>query len=115
MTCSSSSTVAPTRCVSCFGIETDTLGERVRKLACLTKHLQRLLYGRRSEKLTQEELAQLSLAFGGEGCTDVPPTPAGADERDEDAPEKEAGTDAENEGKSRITSAESPGSDALAS
>ncbi len=79
--------------------DADTLGERVRKLEYLTKHLQRLLYGRRSEKLTQEELAQLSLAFGGGGCKDVTPTPAGADERDEEAPEKEAGTDADNEGK----------------
>ncbi len=77
--------------------DADTLGERVRKLEYLTKHLQRLLYGRRSEKLTQEELAQLSLAFGGDGCKGVTPTPVGADERDEEVPEKEA--DSDNAGK----------------
>jgi len=69
--------------------EADALGERVRKLEHLTKHLKRLLYGRRSEKLTLEELAQLSLALGGEGET-VTPTPQGADERDEEVPPKES-------------------------
>jgi len=70
--------------------EADVLGERVRKLEYLTKHLQRLLFGRRSEKLTLEEINQLSLAFGGDGG-DVTPTPPGADERDEEAPLNEAG------------------------
>jgi transposase len=70
--------------------EADVLGERVRRLEYLTKHLQRLLYGRRSEKLTQEELAQLCLLFGGDGGAETP-TPAGADERDEEAPSNEAG------------------------
>jgi len=68
--------------------QADQLGERVRKLEYLTKHQARLLYGRRSEKLTPEELAQLSLAFGGDG-SDVT-TPLSADERDEEAPAKEA-------------------------
>lgn len=79
--------------------DADALGERVRKLEYLTKHLRRLLYGRRSEKLTREELAQLSLAFGGDGSSDVTPTPPDADERGEQAPEKEAGTDSGSEGK----------------
>lgn len=70
--------------------EADALGERVRKLEYLTKHLQRLLFGRSSEKLTQEELGQLSLALGGDG-SDVVPTPAAVEQRSEDAPAKEAG------------------------
>ncbi len=69
--------------------EVDALGERVRKLEYLIKHLQRLLYGRRSEKLTNEELAQLSLLFGGDGGAEMP-TPTDADERDDKAPPKEA-------------------------
>lgn len=70
--------------------EADSLGERVRKLEFLTKHLQRLLFGRRSEKLTREELDQLNLAFGGDGGSETP-KPPGADERDEETPAKEAG------------------------
>jgi len=70
--------------------EADALGERCRKLEYLTKHLQRLLYGRRSEKLTHEELDQLCLALGGEGG-DETPTPAAPDEREEAAPSSEAG------------------------
>jgi hypothetical protein len=70
--------------------EADQLGERVRKLEHLTKHQARLLYGRRSEKLTAEELAQLSLAFGGDGSA-VTPTPQAAEERDDEPPANEAG------------------------
>lgn len=68
----------------------NALGERVRKLEFLTKHLQRLLYGRRSEKLTDEEVAQLCFLFGGDGGTEIP-TPLGADERVEEAPPVEVG------------------------
>jgi transposase len=71
--------------------EADALGERVRKLEYQTKHLTRLLYGRRSEKLTNEELAQLCLLFGGDG-SDVTPTPPDADARTEPPPPEEAKT-----------------------
>ena len=70
--------------------EADALGERVRKLDYQIKHLTRLVYGRRSEKLTNEELAQLCLLFGGDGG-DVTPTPDSADQRDEPPPPKESG------------------------
>lgn len=69
--------------------EADALGERVRKLEHLTKHLQRLLYGRRSEKLTNEELAQLCLLFGGDGGAETP-TPEDAAQRNEEPPPKES-------------------------
>lgn len=69
--------------------EADVLGERVRKLEYFTKHLQRLLYGRRSEKLTNEELAQLCLLFGGDGGLEMP-MPATAEERDDQAPPQES-------------------------
>jgi len=38
---------------------------RMRQLAQRVKHLLRLVYGRRSEKLTPDETAQLVLAYGG--------------------------------------------------
>jgi transposase len=69
--------------------EADALGERVRKLEYLTKHLQRLLYGRRSEKLTNAEVAQLCLLLGGDG-SDVTPTPQDADTRTEEPPSQES-------------------------
>lgn len=68
--------------------EADRVGERARKFEYLYKHLTRLLYGRRSEKLTTEELNQLLLSFESEDGT--LPTPKGADERDDEAPEGEA-------------------------
>jgi transposase len=71
--------------------EADALGERVRKLEYQTKHLTRLLYGRRSEKLTSEELAQLCLLFGGDG-SDVTPTPPDVDARTDEPPPQESGT-----------------------
>jgi transposase len=43
----------------------DAAEEDARTKAIHIKHLTRLLYGRRSEKLNAEELAQLDLAFGG--------------------------------------------------
>lgn len=43
----------------------DALGEETRNLSEQVKHLVRLLYGRRSEKLSPEELGQLVLALGG--------------------------------------------------
>jgi transposase len=80
--------------------EADALGERVRKLEHLTKHLQRLLYGRRSEKLTNEEIAQLCLLFGGDGGAETP-TPEGADERDEEPPPKECSNSSDEPKKGR--------------
>ena len=80
--------------------EADALGERVRKLEYQTKHLTRLLYGRRSEKLTDEELAQLCLLFGGEGGTETP-VPASADDRDEEPPPSESRDQARNPKKRR--------------
>lgn len=44
---------------------TDELSEQVRRRDVTIKHYQRLLFGRRSEKLTTEELGQLVLAYGG--------------------------------------------------
>lgn len=52
--------------------EADELGEKVRKLDYLNKYLTRLLYGRRSEKLSREELRQLSLALDGDGSEQTP-------------------------------------------
>ncbi|MCP5044293.1 MAG: IS66 family transposase [bacterium] len=43
----------------------DDLQWRVKQLALRVKHLTRVLYGRRSEKLTAEELGQLVLAYDG--------------------------------------------------
>ncbi len=43
----------------------DELSEQVRRRDVTIKHYQRLLFGRRSEKLTTEELGQLVLAYGG--------------------------------------------------
>ena len=71
--------------------QADALGERVRKLEQQTKHLTRLLYGRRSEKLTNEELAQLSLLLGGDGGNETP-TPPDADTRADEPPKEESGT-----------------------
>ena len=78
--------------------EADALGEKVRKLKYVNKHLTRLLFGRKSEKLTAEELNQLQLTFE---CEDgIMPVPKDADERDEVAPEAEAGPDADEKIKS---------------
>lgn len=76
--------------------EADRVGEELRKSKYLNKHLARLVYGRRSEKLTAEDLNQLQLAFESEDGT--LPTPQGADERDDETPQGEAAPEAENEG-----------------
>jgi transposase len=75
-----------------FVEQADELGEKVRRLEIRVKHLTRLLFGRRSEKLTQDDLAQLVLAFDGtveEGQALEVPTPPPPEERDEEAPEGE--------------------------
>lgn len=43
----------------------DELDERVRRLDVTVKHFRRLLFGRRSEKLTAEDIRQLVLDYGG--------------------------------------------------
>jgi uncharacterized protein YfcZ (UPF0381/DUF406 family) len=68
-----------------FVEQADQLGERVRGLDLRVKQLTRLLYGRRSEKLSRENLAQLVLAFGGEdaGASDPDvPTPSSPDDQE---------------------------------
>ena len=73
-----------------FVEQADGLQDSVHRLECRVKHLTRLLYGRRSETLTSEELAQLVLAFEGTvtpGETPTTPTPTPADERDEEIPD----------------------------
>lgn len=70
----------------------DDLGETVRRLKARVKHLVKLVYGRRSEKLTPEELDQLVLAFNGTLQGDAAltiPTPVAADERQEETPDGE--------------------------
>jgi transposase len=66
----------------------DDLSEVVRKLEFRVKHLVRLLYGRKSEKLTQADLAQLVLAFDGEveeGKELQVPAPAPPEDGQDDA------------------------------
>lgn len=75
----------------------DTQGE-IRALKGRVKHLTRLLYGRRSERLTREEIGQLLLAFDADDDgTDVDPsvpTPAEFDDEDDESGEEgEAGGD----------------------
>ncbi|MCP4742029.1 MAG: IS66 family transposase [Actinomycetales bacterium] len=78
-----------------FVEQADALGETVRRLEFRVNHLARLLYGRRSEKLTKEELCQLVLAFGGEGGEDGEqgepqvPAPSSPEDsgREDEAPE----------------------------
>ncbi|MCP4446385.1 MAG: hypothetical protein GY811_13730 [Myxococcales bacterium] len=68
-----------------FVEEADQLSERVRDLEIRVKQHARLLYGRKSEKLSPENLAQLALAFGDdEEGGDEPdvPTPPSPDEQD---------------------------------
>ncbi|HHH27589.1 MAG TPA: IS66 family transposase [Polyangiaceae bacterium] len=68
--------------------EADRIGEELREAKQLNEHLRRLVYGRKSEKLTPEDLRQLLLAFESEDGT--LPTPQSADERDDDVPQGEA-------------------------
>jgi transposase len=70
--------------------QTEALQAERDKLAKQLAYLNRLVWGRRSEKLTREELGQLVLAFGGSAeqasadAPDVPVPPALEDEVDAD-------------------------------
>jgi len=75
--------------------EADRLGEELRKSKHLNEHLRRLVFGRKSEKLTAEDLSQLLLAFESDDGT--LPTPQGADERDDETPEGEAAPESKGE------------------
>ena len=86
-----------------FVEEADQLGERVRHLEIRVKQLTRLLYGRKSEKLSQENLAQLALAFGGDtddGTEPDVPTPASPEEQDS-PPAPPAGEGGKDKGKGK--------------
>lgn len=72
--------------------DADDAQDKIRRLEDRLKYLTRLLFGRRSEKLTHEELGQLLLAFDGEldnsdddPLTPTPPVPNEASEVGDDA------------------------------
>ena len=69
----------------------DDLQDEVRRLDVRVKKLTRILYGRKSEKLTKEELGQLVLALSGDPQSATPtiPLPPATEARQDDAPSGE--------------------------